>query len=159
MGRVTFEILRPVPLSPLTVDARVVRPGRSVELLQASLEADGVEVMRASAWRLRTAALGGAGQPEADPPPPDPERGDAATQFFDTGHDVGYHTAMDYSFVRGSSLARGRAPVWMRMRQPLAAGEEPSPPQRVLCAAASGNGVRASLDYRRYVFINTDLSV
>src|SRR5919107_73071 len=37
LGRVTFEILRPVPLEPLEVDARVVRPGRSVELLDALL--------------------------------------------------------------------------------------------------------------------------
>jgi Thioesterase-like superfamily len=158
VGRVTFEILGPVPLEPLTVSAGVVRPGRSVELLEASLEAEGVEVMRASAWRLRSASLADAGEPERDPPPPGPEQG-AATGFFDTGHEVGYHTAMDYSFVRGSFLDLGPATVWMRMRQPLVAGEQPSPLQRVLCAADSGNGVSAALDYRRYVFINTDLSV
>ena len=37
IGRVTFEILRSVPIAPLTVSAEVVRPGRSVELLSASL--------------------------------------------------------------------------------------------------------------------------
>ena len=35
IGRITFEILRPVPIAPLTVEAEVVRPGRSVELLAA----------------------------------------------------------------------------------------------------------------------------
>ena len=45
------------------------------------------------------------------------------------------------------------------MRHPLVAGEEPSPLQRVLIAADAGNGVSAALDWRRYLFINTDLSV
>ena len=158
VGRVTFEILAPVPLEPLTVSARVVRPGRSVELLEASLQAEGVEVMRASAWRLRTESLEGAGEPPRDPPPPGPEQG-KTTEPFDTGHEFGYRNAMDAKFVRGSFLELGPATVWMRMRYPLVASEEPSPLQRVLCAADSGNGVSAALDYRRYVFINTDLSV
>ena len=47
----------------------------------------------------------------------------------------------------------------MRMRHPLVAGEEPSPLQRVLTAADSGNGVSSTLDWTRYLFINVDLSV
>jgi acyl-CoA thioesterase len=47
----------------------------------------------------------------------------------------------------------------MRMRHPLVEGEEPTPLQRVLVAADSGNGVSAALDYRRFLFINTDLTV
>ena len=35
VGRITFEILRAVPIAPLRVEARVVRPGRSVELVEA----------------------------------------------------------------------------------------------------------------------------
>ena len=45
------------------------------------------------------------------------------------------------------------------MRQPLVAGEEPTPLQRVLVAADSGNGVSATLDWARYLFINVDLTV
>jgi hypothetical protein len=158
VGRVTFEILRPVPISTLTVSAEVVRPGRSVELIEASLADGEGEVMRARAWRLKTE------QVELDPPPPDdpapPGPADGSEQdFFPTGADVGYHTAMEYRFVSGAFLELGPAVVWMRMRYPLVEGEEPSPLQRVLVAADSGNGVSASLDYRRYVFINTDLTV
>jgi hypothetical protein len=39
------------------------------------------------------------------------------------------------------------------------AGEEPSPLQRLIVAADSGNGVSAALDWREHLFINTDLSV
>jgi hypothetical protein len=66
---------------------------------------------------------------------------------------------MEYRFVSGSFLGPGPATVWMRMRRPLVAGEDPSPLQRVLVAADSGNGVSATLDWRRFLFINVDLSV
>ena len=66
---------------------------------------------------------------------------------------------MEYRFVSGRFLDQGPATVWMRMRDPLVAGESPSPLQRVLIAADSGNGVSATLDWSRYLFINVDLSV
>jgi hypothetical protein len=112
--------------------------------------------MRATAWRVRAGEE--AGPSRGDPPPPGPDQG-TDREFFPTGHDVSYHAAMDWLFVRGAFLEPGPATVWMRMRVPLVAGEEPSPLQRVLVAADSGNGVSAELDYQRYLFINTDLSV
>ena len=158
VGRMTMEIMRPVAIGRLRAEARIVRPGRSVELIEATLEGEQGELMRALAWRLRTQRVELRPEPPAESPPPGPERGQDAP-FFDTGQEVGYHTAMDYRFVQGSFVAPGPATVWMRMRQPLVEGEEPTPLQRVLVAADSGNGVSAALDARRYVFINTDLSV
>jgi hypothetical protein len=156
LGRITFEILRPVPLAPLSVEARVARPGRSVELLEAALFGPEGELMRARAWRLQAGNV--ELEASGDRPPPGPERG-AEREFFTTGQDVGYHTAMEYRFVSGAFLEPGPATVWMRMRAPLVEGEQPTPLQRVLVAADSGNGVSAALDWRRYLFINTDLSV
>jgi Thioesterase-like superfamily len=95
---------------------------------------------------------------EPDRAPPGPEHG-AKRAFFPTRQTVGWHVAMDWLFVRGAFLEPGPATVWMRMKIPLVAGEEPSPLQRVLVAADSGNGVSAELDFHRYLFINTDLSV
>jgi hypothetical protein len=45
------------------------------------------------------------------------------------------------------------------MRYPLVAGEAPTPLQRVLIAADSGNGISAALDFERWTFVNIDLSV
>jgi Thioesterase-like superfamily len=154
IGRVTVEILRPVPLEPLTVTARIVRPGRSVELLEASLAGPEGELMRARAWRLEA----GAGGERRDPPTAGPAQG-RQRDFFPTGQEVGYHTAMEYRFVRGAFLEPGPATVWMRMRVPLVGGERPTGLQRVMAAADSGNGVGAALDWREHLFINTDLSV
>lgn len=174
VGRITFELLRAVPIAPLRVQARVARPGRSVELIEASLSDEEGEVIRATAWRLREARVEiPPGLASAEGPgligtspstlrpgftPPGVEEGRPG-EFPPTGQDVGYHTAMEYRFVRGDFGELGPALTWMRMRQPLVAGEEPSPLQRVLVAADSGNGVSATLDWRRYLFINVDLSV
>ena len=174
VGRIAFEILRAVPIAPLRVEARVVRPGRSVDLVEATLADSDGEVIRASAWRLRSAEVEiPAGLSSTDGPgligtspstlrpgfaPPGVDEARPGT-FPPTGQDVGYHTAMEYRFLRGAFADPGPALVWMRMLHPLVLGEEPSPLQRVLVAADSGNGVSATLDWTRYLFINVDLTV
>jgi hypothetical protein len=156
VGRVTVEILAPVPIAALKVSAGVVRPGRSVEMLEASLAGPDGEVMRARAWRLAPADI--SADWEQEQPPPGPENATAA-EFFATGERVGWHTAMEIVFARGKFLEPGPATVWMRPRVALVEGEEISPLQRVLVAADGGNGVSAPLEWSRSIFINTDLSV
>jgi hypothetical protein len=159
IARLTLEILRPVPIGQVSVEARILRPGRSVQLIEASLSDQGGEMMLARAWRIRTTSLELPDEATAVPsPPPGPEHG-APPEFFPTGQDVGYHTAMEGRAVRGSFVEPGPATVWMRMRHPLVAGEEPTPLQRTLIVADVGNGISAVLDWRRFVFINVDLTV
>ena len=156
VGRMTVEILAPVPIAPLTISASVVRPGRSVEMLEASLAGPDGELVRARAWRLATGDI--TADWEQDEPPPGRE--DArALEFFPSGERVGWHTAMEIVFARGKFLEPGPATVWMRPRVALVEGEEYSPLQRVMVAADGGNGVSAPLDWTGFIFINTDLSV
>lgn len=159
IGRLTFEILRAVPIGPVRVEARVLRPGRRVQLVEAELGVGGEALMRATAWRIRRASLDlPADALAAEHPPPPPEQG-GGSDFFPTQQEHGYHSAMEVSFISGGFLQPGPASVWLRMRQPLVRGEEPTPLQRVLIAADVGNGVSATLDYRRFLFINTELTV
>lgn len=156
--RFTAEILRPVPQAECRVAVRTIRGGRNVELLEAVLTgADDAELVRVTAWRMRSqengVAAGQGGQALAPP-----EAG-VEVPFFDVGIPVGYHTSMDWRFVQGAFLEPGPAKVWLRMGVPLVPEEEPSPLQRVLCAADSGNGVSATADARELLFINTDLTV
>jgi hypothetical protein len=160
IGRITYEVLRSVPIGPVRVEADIIRPGRRVEMFGATLtDETGEALMRAQGWRLRVEDV------SFDPPqgysiesPPGPDSGNPG-EFFPTGYDVGYHTAMDYRFISGAFIEAGPATVWMRMGVPLIPGEQPSPLQRVLAAADSGNGVSAALDWRRFLFINVDLTV
>jgi hypothetical protein len=159
VGRIVFEILRPVPIGEVRIESRVLRPGRSVRLVEATLSGEAGELMRASAWLLRVAELDlPAEVVEPDAPPPGPEAGHEP-EFFATGQSVGYHTAMEWRSVDGAFREPGPATVWMRMRQPLVTGEEPSPLQRTLVAADVGNGISAVLDWASHLFINVDLTV
>ena len=158
VARITFEIARPVPIAELTLATRALRAGRSVELVEATLRSGDTEFMRATALRIRTADLDLPAELAPGPRLPGPAAA-RAEPFFPTGQEVGYHTAMEFRFVAGSFLELGPATVWMRMRHPLVPGEPPSPLCRVLIAADSGNGVSAALDYRRWRFINPDLTV
>jgi hypothetical protein len=162
IGRITFEILAPVPIGTMRVEASVVRPGKRVDMVEASLsDGEGTPLIRARAWRLLRRRVdlpeGLADRERSQPPPPD-QLGETDA-FFPTGFDIGYHTATEYRFAAGSFTELGPGIVWMRIRRPLVAGEEPSALQRVLAVADSGNGISATLDYARYLFINVDLTV
>jgi hypothetical protein len=162
VARFTCEILRAIPVGEVRVQARVARPGRSVELLEAAMTAAGREVARASAWRvLRTA--GPAVEPRLPAPPPlpgaqdDPPSGGGWPAMGDWVD--GYLSAVEWRAARGSLRGPGPAAVWARLRHPLVPGEEPGPLERVLATADSGNGVSWELDLGRWHFINPELTV
>lgn len=176
VGRITYEILAPIPIAPLRVEAEVTRGGRRVDMVEATLApAEGDPVVRARAWRLLRREIelppglasdepgspaNAAGRPSGEPDAPRPPREIEPTDaFFTTGHEVGFHTAMEGRFDRGSFTAIGPAVAWMRPLHPLVVGEAWTPLQRALVAADSGNGISATLDFDRYRFINVDLSV
>lgn len=156
--RVTVEILGPLPLTPLIARSSLVRSGRSVEVLSGTLSSGGKDLLRAALVRIRTADIPAAELPPSPPPPSGPETG-GPSDFFPTGRDLGYHSAMECSFLRGGFTVPGPATAWMRMRCALVEGQPITPLSRVLVAADSGNGLSSALDYRRWIFINPDLTV
>ena len=157
--RVTFEILRSIPIAPVEVEARIVRPGRRVQMLEAELRVEGEVLMMARAWRLRTASVDLPEEATAILPGPSLPSEPGPTTFLPSGHDVGYHSAMELRFASGSFVELGPGTAWLRMRHPLVAGEEPSPLERTLIAADVGNGISAAIDFRRFLFVNVDLTV
>ena len=155
VARFTAEILGAVPVGELTVRARVARPGRSVELVEAVAAAGGRDVLRATAWRvLRTAS-------ESVPPAhPEPAAIPAASDVLaGPGWVDGYLSAIEWRMVSGAFGEPGPATAWTRMRYPLVPGEEPSPLERVLAVADSGNGLSGELDITGWYFINPELTV
>jgi hypothetical protein len=157
--RVTFEILRSIPIGPVETEARIVRPGRRVQMLEAELRVDGEVLMMARAWRLRTAPVDLPAEAVAIPPGPALPAEPGPANFFPTGEEEGYHTAMEIRFVSGAFTEIGPACAWLRMRHPLVTGEEPTPLQRALIAADVANGISAAVDFRRFLFLNVDLTI
>ena len=156
LARFTLDVLRPVPVEPLRVEARTVRSGRSTQYAEATLSDDAGEIARAGAWRIRGEQRD---ELDLDPtPPPGPEEAGPAP-FFEPGWSPSYFDAMEWRLARGALIEPGPAAVWMRMRCALVEGEEPSPAARVLSAADSGNGISWSLPLESSLFINTEISV
>lgn len=158
VARFTMEVLRPIPVRPLRVETRVIRPGRRVQLVESRLGDEEGEIARAAAWRIG-APPDPLEEVDLEPHPfPSPE-GAAPAPFFEPPWGESYFTAMDWRTARGDGFAPGPAAAWMRMRVPLVAGEEPRPLSRVLVAADSGNGISWVLPLDRYLFVNTELTV
>jgi hypothetical protein len=153
-ARLTFEILRPVPVAEVAVAVRVVRPGRSVELLEGELSAGGQPVMAVRAWRVLAASA-----PTLADDAPLPPRPDAATPPPPELDGFGYGKAVELRFAAGGWNEAGPATVWTRLGVPLLPGEAPTGLQRVLAVADSGNGVSAVLPLDRWLFINPELTV
>lgn len=159
LARITFEILRSVPIGPVDVSARILRPGRRVQLVEAELSVGGEPLVRATAWRIRRAELDLPAEALPAPEPPTgPEQGTDG-EFFPTAQEHGYHTAMEVRFLSGGFLELGPAQAWLRMRGTLVDAEPPTSLQRLLVAADVGNGIGATLDFHRFVFINVELTV
>ena len=158
VARLTVDLLRPVPLAPLQLEVRTSRPGQKVQWLEGALLADGVEVARASALRLRPAE----GEVEAHeddsvkvPPPPET----VAPIAFGLGRDVGYWTANDLRPIGGAFGVPGPGAAWFRLLCPVVAGEETTPLQRVAAAADFGSGVGHPVSTESGGAINPDVTV
>jgi hypothetical protein len=159
VARVTVELLRPVPLAPLTVSTRLMRPGKKVQLVEATIRAadSDVDLVRAVALRLREAPLD---FPETALGPSDRPPDGAPIPRFGTEWPVNFADAVEFRVVRGGPGGDlGPGTCWIRLAVPLVAGEDPTPLQRVLAAADFGNGISSPLGWEHYSFINPDLTV
>jgi hypothetical protein len=169
VARATVDILGPIPVDDLRVEARVVREGRKVALCEASLylrsrvdsphHADdpepGVPLARLTAWRLRTLS-----EPLDVPTTAvEPAPGAGQEQQVPEGWGRGYLDAVEWAWVDGRFEQPGPATVWTRLRVAVVDGETPTPVQRVLAVADSGSGVSAVANPRELLFVNTEVSV
>jgi len=154
--RLTVELLRPVGRTPLAVRSRLARPGRKVQLVEASLWNGDQEVARATAVRIRRAEVEVPSSLER-PPRDLPERlPEWARGSYRSG--PAYHLlAVE---IRTSAESVG-APnwCWFRLHLPLLPGEEPSGLVRICAAADFPNGISSVVDPRQISFINPDLTV
>jgi Thioesterase-like superfamily len=168
IARLGFEFLRPIPLAPLTLSTRIVRPGRRVQELAAELvTADGGDgpsgelVCRASALRVQAI-------PDEVPEPeeamgeqalPAPEAGKPMRFSLNGSSESGFAaTAMEMRWL-DDPWALGPSRVWMRLRHPLLPDEPLTSLARLAGTADFGNGVGAALPFERFLFINADLTI
>ena len=152
LSRLSFDILGVIPIEEVEVEAHVVRPGRTVELVEASLSHGGRPAVALRAWlvkRHETAELAGDAF-DAMPPLADLEDWSGFDQW--PGEFV---RTVD---VRGRRLAQGRAQVWLRPRVALLENEAISPTVRLLSILDIANGLSPRFAPQAVLFPNVDLT-
>lgn len=153
IARITVDMLGGIPQGVVRTEARVVRPGKRVELIEARLFVNGKLAVTGTVWRLRVSP--GSTAPHAPLlgipalPGPQPEN----------GLDFGYGRAIDWRFVTGGQRELGPSEVWARPRLPLVEGEKTTPTERLLLIADSVNGLSMRLPMEEWLSIPPTLTV
>ncbi|HTW83928.1 MAG TPA: thioesterase family protein [Candidatus Sulfotelmatobacter sp.] len=159
VARVSSEFLGAIPQGEIEVTTRVVRPGKRIEFLEATLSAGGRDVVRTSIWRIaRAPGLHvPPGVTPADAPPPRPPEATPGAAFGLSGW--GYAKSIEWRFVEGGFNALGPAHVWTRVDLPLFPGLAPTPLERLLLIVDSANGISGELPFKEWLFVPPSLSI
>jgi hypothetical protein len=157
IARITIDLMRPVPIAPLTLETEVLREGRKIQLCAVRLRAGHSVVVGATVLKIKTAALAlppDVAELPVELPGPDqsrPEQPDFSCSPFVMG--------IAMRAARGRFGAPGPGAIWYRVDRPLIEGAQVSQAMRAVVAADFCNGTSAVLDFRKWTFINADLTV
>lgn len=161
--RLTYEILRPVPLAPVEASLRVLREGKRIQVVEADLHApDGTELVRCRALRVREGQVDLPDGASDDAPPPSPGPEQAVREVARAGEawGTGFWTAVEVRPTLGSVLGEaGPGTAWFRLEAAIAEGVPTTAIARVAAAADFGNGLAPPLPIDRYLYVNPDLTV
>lgn len=156
--RMTFDLLRPIPVAPLEIKIDVQREGRKIQVLNVTLSHEGVVCVRATVLRVR--------QAELELPDdiideqvtlPGPEQGRESKIRFST-HEQ-FAAGVTLRSVRGSFGELGPGALWFRAHRQIIEGEPISPLMRAAMTGDFCNGVSSVLDFNEWTFINADLTI
>jgi len=153
IGRVSFDILGTVPVGVVETSVEILRDGRTIELVQATLRHDGRTIVIARAWLMRTGdteKLSGSTLP-AIPGPDAMPVWDPTTMW-----PGGYIASAE---VRRELIEPGRASYWVRTRQPLLEGEVVTKLASAAALFDIANGMAVRIDPDEVAFPNLDLTV
>ncbi len=154
LSRVTYEILGLIPAAPSTIRVRTLRPGRTIELVEATMTILDREVVRATGWRLSrqdTAQVaGGFWDPLPEPDSMQPWTG---SRLWGGG----FIASLDFRTVPGSQPGSGTA--WIRSDTELVAGEAAGDVARFIALVDTANGIATRAHPAEWMFPNTDLTI
>ena len=157
IARVTIDLMRPVPVAPLTLETEILREGRKIQLCAVRLRAENVIVVAATVLKIKTQALvlpPDAINPAVELPGPDQSREEEPS--FSTSPFV---AGISMRAARGRFGVPGPGAIWYRVDRPLVEGSSVSQVMRAVVAADFCNGTSAALDFRQWIFLNADLTV
>ncbi|MER7072177.1 thioesterase family protein [Terrabacter sp. NPDC000476] len=154
LARLSFDILGVIPARPSRVEVRTTRPGRTIELVEATMTVDDRAVVRAHAWRLAAHDSTPVAGVELEPiPGPDDLPEWAGTDTWEGGYIAGLEFRAD------PARRPGRTRTWIRARHPLVDGEPASPTADLVRLADTANGIAVRVSPKEWMFPNVDLTV
>jgi len=157
VARVTIDLMRPVPVAPLTFKTEVLREGRKIQLCAVRLFAGDALVVGATILKIKMQALSlpsEVADVALDLPGPDQAR-DEQPSFSSSP----FVTGISMRAARGRFGLPGPGAIWYRVDRALVEASPVSQAMRAVVAADFCNGTSASLDFREWTFINADLTV
>jgi len=164
--RLSLEMFRGVPLTPLRVETRLLRSGRRIQSVEANLFDGATQVARATALRMRRDASFEALASNRPRGADVPDRPDqvlslaTARRFEDGGIPIpGFVRSVELSSFQTSVREGMPATVWARLLCRVVEGEDPSPTVRLATLVDFASGTGSTLDYTRWTSINPDLSI
>jgi hypothetical protein len=152
VARLSFDILGTLPIDEVATTVTVVRPGRTIELVEARLTHGGRDAVLARAWLLQrgdTTTLAGSALPRI-PAARDMPAWDPSSLW-----PGGFIATAD---VRRAELEPGRAAFWVRTPVPLLAGEPTSALARAVGLFDIANGMTVRARPEEVTFPNVDLT-
>lgn len=159
LARLTLDLMRPVPIAPLSIATEILREGRKIQVVALTLSAAGKLCVRATALRVRREA---AALPDAAAIAP---TGYVAPETLPQAPGAvgrpGFVGTLDMRLAKGGGpmSASGPSAIWFRIGVPVVAGAGTSPAMRAALAADFCNGISSSLPFTEWQFINGDLTV
>lgn len=165
ISRVTVDILGPIPLTRVRTAARVARPGRRISLSEADLwvltrRGDWQLAAQARAWRLATSPTADVVNKADRQAMPDLSStiDELSDQALPDEWRMGFVNALDWR-ISGVIGGPGPSLAWLRLRQPIVAGEVTTALEQAVAIADTANGVGARLDAHAFTYLNTELTV
>lgn len=157
ISRLAFDFFSPVPVSLVSIQTEVLRPGKKIQLAEATMRVAGRVTLRATAWYLLAEAGRSPVVPMSFVVPPLPQQ--ATEARFPGMARFPYGEALEWRFVDGGYGELGPATVWTRCRIPLVRGDTLTGLQRVLIMVDAANGVSAVLPFAEWTFVPIDLII
>lgn len=154
LGRVSFDILGFLAAEDVTIDVETIRPGRTIELVEAKVTIAGRTVVLARAWFIQTSdtTLVAGGQPAALPAPESLD-----TWVMTDNWPGGYVASLE---VRALEPPKpGRATVWITTAAGLVAGESSTPHAAYITLVDTANGIAVREPATEWFFPNVDLTI
>ncbi|MDN5744548.1 MAG: thioesterase family protein [Nocardioidaceae bacterium] len=152
ISRLSYDILGTVPIEAIEVEVEVLRPGRTIELVQATARYAGRAVVIARAWlvaRHDTTTLAGTDLPAMAP------REEMEPWHMAGLWRGGFIASLE---VRRTEMGPGRSRVWARTPHPLLAHEPVSRLAAVAGLIDITNGIAVRTDPEKVAFPNLDLT-